>query len=49
MISNVIAFHMQQSNNWELATALGALLLILIVCLYWVYDRMVGAGNIKLG
>ena len=49
MISNVIAFHMQQSNNWELAAALGALLLILIVCLYWVYDRMVGAGNIKLG
>ena len=49
MISNVIAFHMQQSNNWELAAALGTLLLVLIVCLYWAYDRMVGAGNIKLG
>jgi putative spermidine/putrescine transport system permease protein len=49
MISNIIAFHMQQSNNWELAAALGSLLLILIVALYWTYDRLVGAGNIKLG
>jgi len=49
MISNIIAFHMQESNNWELAAALGALLLIVIVVLYWTYDRLVGAGNIKLG
>lgn len=49
MISNIIAFHMQQSNNWELAAALGSLLLILILVLYWTYDRLVGAGNIKLG
>jgi putative spermidine/putrescine transport system permease protein len=27
MISNLIAFHMQSSNNWELAAALGSLLL----------------------
>ena len=49
MISNIIAFHMQQSNNWELAAALGTLLLAVIITLYWVYDRLVGAGNIKLG
>ena len=49
MISNIIAFHMQQSNNWELAAALGSLLLAMILLLYWVYDRFVGAGNIKLG
>jgi putative spermidine/putrescine transport system permease protein len=49
MISNIIAFHMQQSNNWELAAALGSLLLALILVLYWLYDRFVGAGNIKLG
>lgn len=49
MISNIIAFHMQESNNWELAAALGSLLLIVIVVLYWTYDRLVGAGNIKLG
>lgn len=49
MISNIIAFHMQRSNNWELAAALGSLLLGLILVLYWVYDRFVGASNIKLG
>lgn len=49
MISNIIAFHMQNSNNWELAAALGSLLLIVIIALYWTYDRLVGANNIKLG
>jgi len=49
MISNLIAFHMQRSNNWELAAALGSLLLALILLLYWVYDRFVGSSNIKLG
>ncbi|MCU1718469.1 ABC transporter permease [Pseudomonas sp. 5P_3.1_Bac2] len=49
MISNIIAFHMQRSNNWELAAALGSLLLALILLLYWVYDRFVGTSNIKLG
>lgn len=49
MISNIIAFHMQSSSNWELAAALGSLLLALILILYWVYDRFVGAGSIKLG
>lgn len=49
MISNIIAFHMQQSNNWELAAALGSLLLVLILLLYWLFDRFVGTDNIKLG
>ncbi|MBL4875187.1 MAG: ABC transporter permease [Cohaesibacteraceae bacterium] len=49
MISNIIAFHMQQSNNWGLAAALGTLLLAVILTLYWVYDRLVGSNNIKLG
>ncbi len=49
MISNIIAFHMQQSNNWELAAALGSLLLILILVLYWLFDRFVGTDNLKLG
>lgn len=49
MISNIIAFHMQQSNNWGLAATLGTLLLVLILTLYWVYDRFVGASNIRLG
>jgi putative spermidine/putrescine transport system permease protein len=49
MISNIIAFHMQQSNNWELAAALGSLLLILILVLYGLFDRFVGTDNLKLG
>lgn len=49
MISNLIAFHMQQSNNWGLAAALGTLLLVLILTMYWVYDRLVGTSNLKLG
>jgi len=49
MISNIIAFHMQQSNNWELAAALGSLLLFLILVLYWLFDRFVGTDNLKLG
>lgn len=49
MISNIIAFHMQSSNNWELAAALGSLLLLLITLLYWLYDRLVGISNLKLG
>ncbi|MDO6728957.1 ABC transporter permease [Marinovum sp. 2_MG-2023] len=49
MISNIIAFHMQTSNNWELAAALGSLLLVIILLLYWLFDRFVGASNIKLG
>ena len=48
MISNLIAFHMQQSNNWELAAALGSLLLIVVIALYWIYDRLVGADHIRL-
>jgi len=49
MISNIIAFHMQQSNNWELAAALGSLLLVLILTLYWLFDRFIGTDNLKLG
>lgn len=48
MISNLIAFHMQRSNNWGLAAALGTLLLVVILLLYWVYDRLVGARNLRL-
>ena len=48
LISNLVAHHMRSTNNWELAAALGSVLLILIIALYWIYDRLVGASNIKL-
>jgi putative spermidine/putrescine transport system permease protein len=49
LISNLIAFHMLQSFNWSLAAALATLLLAGILLLYWLYDRLVGLDNLKLG
>ncbi|MEJ1998014.1 MAG: ABC transporter permease [Maritimibacter sp.] len=48
-ISNRIAYHISYSLNWGLAAALGSILLILVLALYWVYDRVVGIDNVKLG
>lgn len=48
-ISNRIAFHIGTSLNWGLAAALGAILLVLVLALYWVYDWLVGIDNVKLG
>ena len=48
LISNLIAHHMRSTNNWELAAALGSILLALITILYWIYDKLVGISNLKL-
>lgn len=48
-ISNRIAYHVLSSLNWGLAAALGTVLLVLVLALYWVYDRVVGIDNMKLG
>ncbi len=49
LISNLIAFHMTKSLNWSLAAALAALLLGGVLVLYWLYDRLIGIDNLKLG
>ncbi len=49
LISNMIAFHMQTSLNWGLAAAIGGVLLAVVGALYVVYDRVVGAGALRLG
>ena len=49
LISNLIAYHIQKSLNWGLAAALSTLLLIGVLALYWLYDRIVGIDNLKLG
>ncbi|MGR3984129.1 MAG: ABC transporter permease [Gammaproteobacteria bacterium] len=49
LISNFIAFHMSQSLNWGLAAALGAILLGVVLVLYFLYDTIVGIDNMKLG
>lgn len=48
-ISNRIAYHISSSLNWGLAAALGVMLLGLILVFYWLYDRIVGIDNVKLG
>lgn len=48
-ISNRIAYHISLSLNWGLGAALGALLLGAVLVLYYVYDRIVGIDNVKLG
>lgn len=49
LISNMIAFHVNKSNNWSLAAALATILLVAIMLLYWLYDRIVGIDKMKLG
>jgi putative spermidine/putrescine transport system permease protein len=48
-ISNRIAYHISSSLNWGLAAALGTILLGLVLALYWLYDRLIGIDNVKLG
>ena len=48
-ISNRIAYHISSSLNWGLGAALGAILLAVVLLLYWAYDKIVGIDNVKLG
>ena len=48
LISNLIAFHMQKTLNWPLASAIGALLLVGVLLLYWLYNRLIGIDKMKL-
>jgi putative spermidine/putrescine transport system permease protein len=40
---------MQKSLNWGMAAALGTILLAGVLAMYWLYDRLVGIDNMKLG
>jgi len=48
-ISNRIAYHISSSLNWGLGAALGTVLLVVVMMLYWLYDKFVGIDNVKLG
>jgi putative spermidine/putrescine transport system permease protein len=48
-ISNRIAYHISSSLNWGLGAALGAILLVAVLILYYAYDKIVGIDNVKLG
>ncbi|MCP4188386.1 MAG: ABC transporter permease [Gammaproteobacteria bacterium] len=49
LIGNMVAYHMQSSLNWGLAAAMGTILLITILILYWIYDMVIGIDNMKMG
>ena len=49
LIGNMVAYHMQRSLNWGLAAAMGTILLFVILILYWIYDKIVGIDNMKMG
>jgi putative spermidine/putrescine transport system permease protein len=49
MVSNFIASAINQENNWGKASALGAILLVATILLYFVYNRLVGVEKMKFG
>ena len=48
-ISNRIAYHISYSLNWGLGAALASILLVAVLILYYVYDKIIGIDNVKLG
>ena len=49
LISNQIAFHMKTTLDWSFASAMGLMLLTGVLVIYWIYNKIIGIDNIKLG
>ena len=49
LISNQIAYHMKYTLDWSFASAMGLMLLSGVLAVYWIYNKLVGIDNIKLG
>ncbi len=49
MVSYFVAYFINIATNWGQAAALGAILLIVTSILYFVYARLIGIENVKLG
>lgn len=49
MISGFIADAINRENNWGKASALGVILLIATLILYYVYNKLIGIDRMKLG
>ncbi len=49
MISGFIASAINTENNWGKASALGVILLVATLILYYVYNKLVGIDRMKLG
>ncbi|UVK35834.1 ABC transporter permease (plasmid) [Mesorhizobium sp. AR10] len=49
MVSNFVATYTNEQLNWGMASALGAILLIATLLLYFVFSKLVGIDRIKMG
>jgi len=49
LISNMIAYHMQNSLNWGLAGALGFILLVIVLVFYAIFNKVIGIDKMKMG
>ncbi len=49
LISNLIAYHIQKSLNWSLGAALGTILLVVVLILYWLYNKLIGIDKLRFG
>lgn len=47
--SNYIAYHMQTSLNWGLAAALAAILLSVVLVMYFWFNRVIGISKMRIG
>ncbi|MEY9981521.1 putative spermidine/putrescine transport system permease protein [Bradyrhizobium yuanmingense] len=49
MISYFVAYYTNEDLNWGMASALGTILLIATLALYYVYNKLVGVDRLKMG
>lgn len=49
MISGFIASAINNENNWGKASALGVILLVATLILYYIYNKLIGIDRMKLG
>jgi putative spermidine/putrescine transport system permease protein len=49
MISYFVALYTNREVNWGMASALGGILLIATLALYFVYNKLIGVDRMKLG
>ncbi|MBZ9603064.1 ABC transporter permease [Phyllobacterium chamaecytisi] len=49
MVSYFVAHYTNEDLNWGMASALGAILLTATLLLYYIYNRLVGVDQLKMG
>ncbi len=47
LISNMIDYHINVSLNWGLAAALGTILLVAVIILYWLFNKLIGIDKLR--